>query len=326
MSAQSLPLVSVVIPNYNYARYLRQAIDSVLGQTYPKVEAIVIDDGSSDQSESVLRTYGDRIRWFRQQRQGVSAARNRGIQESRGELIAFLDADDLWQPEKLAKQAASLQRPSVGMVCCGLQFISPDGQLLGTTVAGQSGQVLKEIALLRWPGSPGLGSTALIRKACVDRVGLFDVGLSTSADWDFWRRLSCAFETEMVREPLVLYRLHRTSMHCNVDVFEHDMLRAFSRAFADPEAAAIHPLRRQCYGNLYVMLSGSYLHAGRWARSLHYAMRSILTWPPSAAYLAAFPVRRIRQRLRTRIGDPSAQIVLPRWAAASQSINGRGES
>ena len=90
------PLVSVVIPNYNYGQYLRQAIDSVLAQTYPAIEIIVVDDGSQDKSEAIVRSYGERVRLIAQRNQGVSVARNRGVQESAGEFVAFLDADDAW--------------------------------------------------------------------------------------------------------------------------------------------------------------------------------------------------------------------------------------
>src|SRR5688572_24093435 len=96
-----LPRVSAIIPNYNYAYYLPRAIDSVLAQTYPHVEIVVVDDGSTDNSETVLKSYGGRIRWLRQQNQGVAAARNHGVRETTGELVAFLDADDLWLPLKL---------------------------------------------------------------------------------------------------------------------------------------------------------------------------------------------------------------------------------
>jgi len=309
---ESSPLVSVVIPNYNYGRYLAQAIESVLGQSYPNVEVLVVDDGSMDDSSAVLQRYAHRVRWFQQQRQGVSAARNCGIRESRGEFIAFLDADDVWHPQKLARQMAQITHPAIGLVCCGLQCIDTEGRLLGISVAGRSGNVLKEIALLRWPGAPGLGSTAVIRKACFDRIGMFDVELSTSADWDLWRRLSCHYDTAMVHESLVSYRVHHVSMHRNVDLFKCDMLRAFTRMFADPDAAEIHPLRRQCYGHLYLVLSGSYFHAGQWGKSLAYALRSLLIWPPSLLYLLTFPIRRLRHLEATRIGDRASHLLFPR--------------
>src|SRR5438309_4900890 len=98
------PLVSVVVPNYNYGRYVREAVDSVLGQTYPAVEVIVVDDGSSDDSLSVLQSYGSKIKLVVQPNGGVHKARNRGIEESKGEFVAFLDADDVWEPTKLERQ------------------------------------------------------------------------------------------------------------------------------------------------------------------------------------------------------------------------------
>ena len=92
-------LVSVIIPNYNYAHYLREAIDSALGQTYPHIEIIVVDDGSKDGSDEVIRSYGDRIRSVFQQNKGVSAARNAGVISGSGEYVAFLDADDSWRQQ-----------------------------------------------------------------------------------------------------------------------------------------------------------------------------------------------------------------------------------
>ena len=289
-------LVSVVIPNYNYGRYLREAIDSVFGQTYPHLEVIVVDDGSTDNSLNVLRGYGNRIRWMQQVRQGVSTARNRGIQESRGELVAFFDSDDLWHPEKLSKQVAYFHRPSVGMVYCGRQLVDEGGRCLATERPEGSGWLLNDIALLRWTQAPG-GSTALVRRGCLDRVGLFDPALSTSADWDFWRRIACFYEIHAVPEPLVFYRQHAAAMHRDVEVFERDMHYAFSRMFEDAAAAAIHPLRRHCYSNLYLTLSGAYLHARRWDRCLAYAWRSLLAWPPNVAAMASFPVRRFRRSI-----------------------------
>jgi glycosyltransferase involved in cell wall biosynthesis len=291
------PLISVIIPNYNYGRYLAQAIDSVLEQTYPHVEVIVVDDGSTDDSLNVLQSYGERIRWTQQRNQGVSAARNRGIAESRGTLVAFLDADDVWLPTKLARQAALFNNPAVGLVYCGLQYISSEGEPLGVDLSGRRGRVLKEMALLRGAAVLAGGSSALVRRECFDRVGLFDTQLSTSADWDMWRRIACHYEIDAVREPLLLYRQHGSAMHRNVDLFERDVLRAFANMFADPAAAEVHPLRRRCYGNLYLTLAGSYLHARRWGKCLHYAARGILAYPPALTYLASFPLRRVQRRV-----------------------------
>lgn len=292
----SVPLISVIIPNYNYARYLPQAIDSALAQTYSNVEIVVVDNSSNDNSLEVLQSYGDRIRWFQQPNQGVSGSRNRAIKESRGEFVAILDADDVWLPEKLARQMELLSNPRVGMVYCGLQLVDADGQPLEKEINGLRGHVLKKLALLEAPGVPACGSSSLIRRECFDKVGLFDRELSISADWDMWRRIACHYEIEIVREPLVLYRQHGSAMHLKIDVFERDMLHAFATMFRDPAAVEIHGLRRHCYANLYSMLSGSHFHAGHWVKSLGYALRSVCAWPPRLAYLLAFPYRRARRR------------------------------
>ena len=102
--------ISVVIPAYNHGRFLREAIDSVLAQTYAPLEIIVVDDGSTDDTEQIVRSYGDRVRYIRQQNAGVGAARNNGIANARGEYVAFLDSDDLWLPEKLAVQVEYMRR------------------------------------------------------------------------------------------------------------------------------------------------------------------------------------------------------------------------
>ena len=102
------PLVSIIIPTYNCARYLPEAVNSALGQTCNSLEVIIIDDGSADETQEVLKPYSDRILYLYQANKGVSAARNRGIAMAQGEFIAFLDADDVWLPEKLEKQLACL--------------------------------------------------------------------------------------------------------------------------------------------------------------------------------------------------------------------------
>lgn len=301
----SAPLVSVVVPNYNCARFIEAALDSALAQSYPHVEIVVVDDGSTDDSLAVLARYGSRIRVVGQTNQGVSAARNRGIAESRGELIAFLDADDEWHPEKLAKQVPLFERPAVGLVYCGLEYIDEAGRPLGTNLTGRRGRVLREIALLQGTIVLAGGSTAVVRRECFEQAGPFDRKLSTAADWDMWRRIACRYEVDVAREPLMRYRLRPGSMHRNVDVFAHDMLHGFAQMYADPAAAEVWSLKRRSYATLYLMLSGSYLHARRWRSSLAYAARSVWMWPPSAAYVAAMPWRRLQRRLFGAEGEPA---------------------
>ncbi|MGE0040286.1 MAG: glycosyltransferase family 2 protein [Vicinamibacterales bacterium] len=295
MSAAQSPLVSVVVPNYNCGRFLVRTLESVFSQSYANLEVVVVDDESTDDSLEVLAGYGDRIRVVRQRNQGVSVARNRGIQESRGELIAFLDADDEWHPEKLARQVPLFADERVGLVHCGVEYIDENGRPLGTNLTGRRGTVLEDCALLRGTVVLAGGSTAVVRRRCFDRAGGFDPELSTAADWDMWRRIACHEAIDMVREPLMRYRLRPGSMHRNLAVFEHDMLHGFRSMFADPAAAAVHHLRRPAYARLYLMLAGSYLHDRRWRPALGYAVRAVALNPGSLGYILGMPLRRLRR-------------------------------
>ena len=293
----SEPLVSVIIPNFNYGRFLRAAIDSVLAQSYRNTEVIVVDDGSTDESIDVLRCYGSRLRVVQQANRGVSAARNRGISESAGELVAFLDADDAWYPEKLALQVRQLASSEAGLVYCGVEYVDDEGRLLGQNITGNEGWILKSMVLLQ-PTALGLGSTSVVRRTCLDRVGGFDEVLSTSADWDLARRLACQYKIEKLAAVLVRYRFHAANMHRRVDLMERDMLLALDKTFSDPAAASVHSLRRRSYASLYRMLSGSYLHAGESLKALLCIARGAALWPPSLCYAAGMPWRRLRRHLR----------------------------
>ena len=145
MIMSQTPLISVVIPNYNYGRYLSQAIDSVLAQSYSNMEIVVVDDGSTDNSEEVLRSYEDRVRWFRQENEGVSTARNFGVEKSHGALIAFLDADDVWLPNKLELQAERIiADESLGLVHCGVEEFCDGDHITRRQLNGLEGWVAKE--------------------------------------------------------------------------------------------------------------------------------------------------------------------------------------
>lgn len=295
--------VSVVIPNHNYSRFLRQALDSVLNQTHPAFEVIVVDDGSTDDSLAVLSEYRGRIHVLQQRNQGVSAARNHGIIQSSGEYIALLDADDFWRPDKLACQIPLMADPAVGLVYSGIRYVNVDSQPLTPNLSGRRGRLLQDMALLRGTCVLAAPSSGLFRRDTLGKTGLFDVELSTAADWDLCRRIACHSSIETVREPLVYYRLHRSGMHLNLELYEHDMLHAFKQMFLDPAAREVLPLRRRSYGILYMTLAASYFRAHRWQRAGEYAFKSLLMRPAGMAYLAAFPIRILRQRLGIRAVD-----------------------
>ena len=286
-------LVSVVIPNYNYAHFLREAIDSVLAQTYSDIEIIVVDDGSSDASSEVLESYGKRVRTVFQKNQGVSAARNNGAEISRGEFIAFLDADDSWLPAKLEKQSEIFAAdPELGMVHVGFVEIDEAGRELLERTNGLEGRVAEE--LLRFERSVilGGGSGIMVRREAFVVVGGFDLRMSTSADWDFFYRISSGYSVGFVPEVLLKYRVHALNMHGNIVAMEHDMMLGFEKAFAADRMAN----RRTFYGNLHKTLSASYFRAGKYADFGRHVIQSIWNRPFNIGYFLQFPLRRMRNK------------------------------
>ena len=205
-----MPKVSVITAAYNHVEFVRQSVESVLNQTYKDFEHIVVDDGSTDGTAEVLRSFGTQIKYFRQQNCGTPAAINRGIRESSGEYIAILDSDDVWLPEKLDRQMRCFaQQPEAGMVYSRAQIIdrrgevSNQGEPIGHNV-GDFDCAYKEI--LKDDGIPVL--TALTRRECFDDVGFFDERLKAISDWEFWFRLALKWKIVFLPDVLALYRVH----------------------------------------------------------------------------------------------------------------------
>lgn len=287
----SKPLVSVIVSNYNYARYLPQALNSVLAQSYSNIEIIVVDDGSTDDSENVLRSYENHIRWIRQKNQGVSAARNRGVKETRGELIAFLDADDIWLPLKLERQVERfLDDPELGLVHCGMQEINDKGEPLCTHLDGMEGWVSKEMLLLRKTVVLGAGSSGLVSRDAFEAVGGFDTQLSTSADFDFVYRVAVRQRVGFVPEVLFQYRIHGTNMHAKIKLMEHDTLLIYAKAFSAPDPET-QRMRRQCYGNLHMTLAGSFFRSGQYYDFSRHLLKSLWFTPSNCTRIGGFPAR-----------------------------------
>ncbi|HKV39998.1 MAG TPA: glycosyltransferase [Blastocatellia bacterium] len=293
-----MPSISAIIPTYNHGRFVAEAIESALGQTRRLDEVIVVDDGSTDDTGSVLSKYADRINVIRQKNSGVAAARNRGAEQASGDLLAFLDSDDRWHPEKIERQAGLFEtNPRLGLVHCGVREIDERGAGLREESAGLQGWVYKDLLMFQRPVILGGGSAALIPKDVFDAAGGFDPDLSTSADWDLFYRVSRRYEVGFVPATLVDYRVHSGNMHGNIGAMEHDMLLAFRKAFEDPDPD-LQKIRRRCYGNLHTTLAGSYYVSGYYGRFLRHAVKGVALTPRNLGRFAGYPMRMI-QRLNS---------------------------
>ncbi|MGF1498538.1 MAG: glycosyltransferase family 2 protein [Elainellaceae cyanobacterium] len=210
----SMPLVSVIIPAYRCDRYIAQAVDSVLHQTYPATEVIVVDDGSPDNTAQVLAPYGDRIRYVKQKNQGVAIARNHGIQLARGELVAFLDADDYFLPHKLADQVAVFSaQPDLGLVHSGWRRVSSAGEPLMEVTPWKTVPTLDLEHWLRW--KPVLPSAMMFQRSWLERAAGFDPRFPPAEDTDLVLRLAAmGCRAAWLKQVTVCYRQHEQSaMH-----------------------------------------------------------------------------------------------------------------
>ena len=292
--------ISVVIPTYNRAREVGAAIESALAQTRPALEIIVVDDGSTDETPDVLARYGQRIRVVRQVNQGVSAARNAGIAAARGDLVAFLDSDDVWLPRKLELQAARIEAdPGLGLVHCGVDFAGT-----GIRLDGMEGSVALEILRLERSVIVAHGSGVLVPRRVAEEVGGFDVRMRVSEDWDFCYRVAARYRIGFVAEVLVLHARHATGLQNDIAGMEQGMLLALDKAFSDP---ALQSLRRHSYGRLHRILSGCYFEQRQWMAFLRHCLESVRWDWRNAGYYVAYPLRRWRRRATS--AEPPARTV-----------------
>lgn len=203
-----MPTVSVIIPTYNRALYLCEAIDSVINQTYNDVEIIVIDDGSTDDTQQRLKQYKDAIKYIYQSNSGSAIARNRGILSSTGKYIAFLDSDDLWYPTKLEKQVRILDKnEDIGFVYC--DYAKGHNTVEGQkghleTLSPPSGYIFNHLVDANYICTPSV----IIRRSVFPNSGFFDPTLLRSQDYDLWLRLAYCCKCYFISEVLTLVREH----------------------------------------------------------------------------------------------------------------------
>ena len=201
-ATETRPLVSVVIPTYNRCNWLSRAIESVLHQTYSPFELIVVDDGSTDGTPELLEAYGDGIRVIRKENTGVSGARNAGIRAAKGELIALLDSDDRWLPEKLEHQVAFFKASPRAMICQTEEIWIRNGIRVNPKRRHRkfSGMIFERTLPLCLV-SP---SAVMMRAALFREVGLFDEDLPACEDYDLWLRITWKYPVHLIPIPLIV--------------------------------------------------------------------------------------------------------------------------
>lgn len=212
------PLISVIIPAYNVEQFISQAIQSVLAQTCRPHEIIVVDDGSTDNTKEVLRQFDGKIRFLYQQNKGPSAARNAAINLSQGELICFLDADDLWTPDKLDEQLAFMEaHPEIAMVFSDHEEFNEEGIVLASYLGekrkafqdfpikiGPIDNAFEKLVIENFISTP----TVMLRKSCLEKTGLFDEAIRSVEDRDLWMRISAAFPIACIPSIYCKRRFH----------------------------------------------------------------------------------------------------------------------
>ena len=210
LNIEHKPLVSVVITCFNYAQYLKKSIDSVLEQTYPVVEIIVVNDGSTDDTEKVMDEYlaNPKIIYITQENKGQAVAKNVGIKHAKGEFVAFLDADDIWCNEKLQKQIECFKNTKVGVVYCRAKYVNENDDIFEFEMTGrylqpQRGKVTNWLVYDNFVQF----SSSVVRKECFGRIGYFDESLKMGIDWDLWLRISTDYEFDYVEDRLFYYRM-----------------------------------------------------------------------------------------------------------------------
>lgn len=249
-SRRNSALVSVIISTYNRQAYVREAIESVLSQTYSPFELLVVDDGSTDNTSALLKAYQGRVDVLSQANRGVSAARNLGIRSARGAFIALLDSDDYWQPDKLALQMDWFDAHPEALICQTEEIWIRNGVRInpGVRHKKQAGHIF-EPSLALCLISP---SAVMMRTTLLEEVGLFDESLPACEDYDLWLRITCKYPVGLVKTPAIVKRgghadqlsamreLDKYRIHAIVKILQKGVLSAAQRT------AAIKMLTRKC--------------------------------------------------------------------------------
>lgn len=282
--------VSVVIPAYGHATFLKSTIESILRQTYEDYEVIVVDDGSPDDTPRVAAEFGSAIWYIRQQNQGMAAARNTGIRHASGDVISFLDDDDLWLPDYLSTVVPHFQTdPRLAALHTGYQLTTDKG---GQDFPRQGTRTVPSHELYDTLIEAGFfpPSSVSVRASCLESVGVFDEGLQGLADWDLWLRICREYRFIGIPDVLVKYRLHAGGLSSNVQHMTEDRLKAVRKHFGPPEGriSAWPRDKRRAYAFAYRTAAFEYGIRGQPEDAWCFLRQAVSAWPEVLERLDTF--------------------------------------
>jgi len=297
------PAVSVVIPAYNYAAYLGEAISSVLRQDYSNFEILVVDDGSTDDTAQVVSRFTDaRVRYIYQKNAGLSSARNTGIREARHGIIALLDADDMWLPTHLSSSISHFSRlgPTFAIIASPHRYVGASGRDIpgrANTIQPEREIPVADVVLK----TRFMPSAVLVRREVFAECGYFDTSLRSSEDRDMWIRIGSRHRIFVQNQATVLIRKHTANMSSQTNQMRASMRTVIRRAYSSHVVSRLHLAFWLKTWALFCFQSAWALHEeGRNRKALCYSLASltICPWPVSASALNVPPLFRIRALAR----------------------------
>jgi len=305
-----MPEVTVVIPTYNRAELLKRAIRTVLNQTYQDFELIVVDDGSTDNTEEVVRSFNDnKVIYIKHERnKGAPAARNTGIRAARGEYVAFQDSDDEWLPEKLEKQIKAFKTASteIGLVYTGFWRIEGDKRTFfpSPNITPKEGAIHDALLKGNFVGTP----STLVKKECFEKAGMFDEKLPMFEDWELWIRISKCYCFKYIDEALAISYYNPGSVNEQGSLVLVQTLRLILERHFEDIKKDRRLLARYYFGIGRLLCAREDARQGR-----NYIVKAILAYPLNAKYILAALLSLLGQRSYSIVTDISIRI--HRWSS-----------
>lgn len=252
-------------------RFIRDALESVFAQTFKDYELLVIDDGSTDNTAEIIKEYAGRLQYVYKKNAGVFSALNVGVRLAKGDYLAFLDADDMWLPQKLEKQLTVIEERKAGFVYTAKLMAKADGKPTGEIRPTRPAKSLFDLLNNHY-----VNMSALVRKELVEQAGMFDESIESSGDTDFWVRVAKIAPFEYIDEPLLIYRLHGNNLSLNSDKRFAGHVIMFKKVLKDKDIKLPVSYKRMRLAQEYYWLSKALSEKKKFKEAAHALMQGMI--------------------------------------------------